>query len=225
VITRIAVADVTGHGASVASFSSSLRTLLRKNINHKSQRRLVERLNRDFGELAGMRRFATALVITYLASTDRLTVSNAGHPSPLLFRAIDGTWSLLEKPNGTPGRAANLPLGLGEETTYQALDVELGRGDIAVFYTDALSEAVDASGKLLGEQGLLKAARTLDTTAATPASIGKALLAAVSRHRGPAPAGDDVTLVVLHHNAAGSPRLSLAQKVDVYAKVFGLKKL
>ena len=42
VITRIVVADVSGHGSSVAEFSSSLRALLRKNINQKSQKRLVE---------------------------------------------------------------------------------------------------------------------------------------------------------------------------------------
>jgi hypothetical protein len=30
---------------------------------------------------------------------------------------------------------------------------------------------------------------------------------------------------VLHHNASASPRLSIAQKVDVYAKVFGLKSV
>ena len=95
VITRIVVADVSGHGASVAEFSSSLRTLLRKNINQKSQRRVVEQLNRQFGEMAGMRRFATALVTTYLASTDRLSVCNAGHPRPLYRRAHDGRWSLL----------------------------------------------------------------------------------------------------------------------------------
>src|SRR5262249_55025108 len=84
VITRIAVADVSGHGASVARFSSLLRTLLRKHINHKSQRRLVERLNREFSEMARLSRFATAVVITYLASTDRLSVCNAGHPRPLV---------------------------------------------------------------------------------------------------------------------------------------------
>ena len=62
VITRIVVADVSGHGASVAEFSSSLRALLRKNINQKSQKRLVGKVNRQFAELAGLRRFATALV-------------------------------------------------------------------------------------------------------------------------------------------------------------------
>ena len=62
---------------------------LRKNINQKSQKRLVEKLNRQFTEMAGMRRFATALVITYLASHDRLSVCNAGHPRPLYYRAGD----------------------------------------------------------------------------------------------------------------------------------------
>jgi hypothetical protein len=32
-----------------------------------------------------------------------------------------------------------------------------------------------------------------------------------------------MTLIVIQHNAADSPRLTIAQKVDVYAKVFGMK--
>ena len=41
VITRMIVADVSGHGESVAEFSGMLRSLLRRNINRKSQTRLV----------------------------------------------------------------------------------------------------------------------------------------------------------------------------------------
>ena len=72
-ITRIVVADVSGHGSSVAEFSSTLRSLLRKHINNKSQARLVERLNQEFAEMARLRRFATAVVATYLTSTDELS--------------------------------------------------------------------------------------------------------------------------------------------------------
>ena len=162
VITRIVVADVSGHGASVAEFSTSLRSLLRKNINQKSQKRLVEKLNRQFTEMAGMQRFATALVMTYLASQDRLSVCNAGHPRPLYYRASEGTWSLLSQELVDHEGADNLPLGLDDQTSYQTFDVELGRGDLLAFYTDALSEAADPAGKLLGENGLLEAARGLD---------------------------------------------------------------
>ena len=92
-----------------------------------------------------------------------------------------------------------------------------------MFYTDALTEAADPSGKLLGESGLLAVASQLDLTTSSPGTIGSALLAAVGRHRGSASAEDDVTMIVLHHNADGPRRLSVAQKIDVYAKVFGLK--
>ena len=162
VITRIVVADVSGHGASVAEFSSSLRTLLRRNINQKSQKRLVEQLNRQFGEMAESRRFATALVVTYLATADRLSISNAGHPRPLLYRAIDREWSSLTPREGDRHGAGNLPLGLDEHTSYASFDLQLKPGDRVVFYTDALIEAADPSGRLLGESGLVEAARAQD---------------------------------------------------------------
>ena len=88
------------------SFPRRLRSLLRKNINQKSQKRLVERLNRQFADMAEMQRFATALVITYLASTDRLSVCNAGHPRPLFYRASDGKWSFLAPRAGITTTAA-----------------------------------------------------------------------------------------------------------------------
>jgi phosphoserine phosphatase RsbU/P len=227
VITRIVVADVSGHGASVAEFSSSLRTLLRRNINQKSQKRLVEQLNRQFGEMADSRRFATALVVTYLATADRLSISNAGHPRPLLYRAIDREWSSLTPQEGDRHGPGNLPLGLDEHTSYASFDLQLKPGDRVVFYTDALIEAADPSGRLLGESGLVETARGLniDLDSASPGAVGSALLEAVASHRGRESADDDVTVVVLNHNAAGPRRLSLAQKADVYAKVFGLKRV
>ena len=224
-ITRIVVADVSGHGSSVAEFSSSLRSLLRKNINQKSQNRLVERLNRQFADMAEMQRFATALVITYLASVNRLSVCNAGHPRPLYFEASAGSWSFLSPARGDVDDGGNLPLGLDEATRYQTFDLTLGPGDLAVLYTDALTEAADPAGKLLGESGLLAVAAGLDLATSSPDAIGRTLLSAVGRHRGPAEADDDVTMIVLRHNASGPRRLSVAEKVDVYAKVFGLKSV
>ncbi len=36
---------------------------------------------------------------------------------------------------------------------------------------------------------------------------------------------DDVTLLVLHHNGGPPKKISLGEKLDVYAKVFALKKV
>jgi hypothetical protein len=76
---------------------------------------------------------------------------------------------------------------------------------------------------MIGEAGLLDIARSLD--AGDPIGFGPTLLDAVERHRGGKPADDDATLLVIHHNAGPSPHLTIAQKLDVYAKVFGLKSV
>lgn len=219
-ITRIVVADVSGHGARVADFSATLRELMRKNINAKSQTRLVKALNREFAASAQSHRFATAVVATYLANLRRLTVCNAGHPRPLHYRADAASWDWLDRDPGTPG---NLPLGLDDDSPYHQFAVDLAPGDLLLFYTDALTEAIDASGNLLGEDGLLALVQSLDPT--DPARLGPAILSAIESHRGGRPADDDITLLTLAHTAEGPQPPSLVEKLDVYAKVFGLKSV
>ena len=122
----------------MADFSAALRDQMRKNINTKSQTRLVKALNREFGESAQSLRFATAVVATYLANLRRLTVCNAGHPRPLWYRAATGQWDWLDH---APGVAGNFPLGIDDDSPYRQFAVDLGPGDVVVFYTDALTEA------------------------------------------------------------------------------------
>ena len=218
-ITRIIVADVSGHGEEVAEVAAALRAILRRNINRKSQTRLVGELNRQFAHLGDAQRFATAVVATYLATKDRLTICNAGHPRPLWYRASTREWAALTP--ASEGLAGNLPLGLDDASPYEQFAVNLGRGDLVLFHTDALIEAADRADRPLGEAGLLEIARGLDPN--DPRSLGPALIRAVDAHRDGAPAEDDVTLLTLHHNAGPIPRLSVGEKLDVYAKVFGLK--
>ena len=92
-----------------------------------------------------------------------------------------------------------------------------------MFYTDALIEAADPSGNCWANRACSTPRPRSTLATSSPDAIGSALLSAVARHRGPVRPDDDVTLIVLHHNASGPRRLSVGQKVDVYAKVFGLK--
>ena len=63
-------------------------------------------------------------------------------------------------------------------------------------------------GQLLGESGLLEAARRLDPATSSPLAIGQSLLDSVgAAPRAGHAADDDVTLVVLHHNASASPEV------------------
>ena len=218
IITRVIVADISGHGAVVAEFARSLRNLMHRNINSKSQTRLVRALNQQFTAFAQFRRFATALVATYLANKGQFTVCNAGHPRPLWRRAATGQWSLLDQTASEPG---NLPLGIDDETPYRQFTVGLGQGDLVLFYTDALTEAMNPARQLLGEDGLLALVRGIDGD--DPRHLGTSLLAGIDRHREGRPADDDVTLLALRHTACGPRPLSIGEKLDVYAKVFGMK--
>ncbi len=223
-ITRLILADVSGHGASVADVAHSLRDLMRRNINRKSQSRLVRELNRQFAELARLRCFATAVVATYLTNRDQLTICNAGHPRPFWYRAAARQWFVVDAADAAgQEQLANLPLGIDDSTVYPQATLNLERGDMVFIYTDALSEAKAAGGEMLGERGLLELVRGLD--ASHPAATAQALAAAVDALGGGQPRDDDATFLLLHHNAGNSPRLSVRQKLDVYAKVFRLKSV
>jgi serine phosphatase RsbU (regulator of sigma subunit) len=223
VITRFILADVSGHGSSVANLARSLRDLMRKNINRKCQDRLVNELNRQFAELAKLRRFATAVVGAYLTRGDRLTISNAGHPRPLWYQAGTGAWTILSGKDDLQLGLANLPLGIDDSTAYAQTEITLGQGDLVLFYTDALTEATTPQGKQLGEAGLLELVRFLDPT--DPARLATTLIDKLDHYRGGRPAEDDLTFLLLHHNASPARKPGLVETLDVYAKVLGLKRI
>lgn len=221
-ITRLIVADVSGHGRAVADVSAMLRDMMRRNINNVSQTRLVRALNREFSAMAEQGRFATAVVATYLAHRRVLAVSNAGHPRPLWYRAKADDWTILsEESIGRVAATGNLPLGIDDDSRYAQFSVALAPGDLLLFHTDALTETKDASGRMLGEHGLLDMAPSLDPSA--PLVFGPALCRAIEEFRGGRPAEDDVTLIVLRHNGGGPRPPSPGAMLGVMAKMLGLR--
>jgi serine phosphatase RsbU (regulator of sigma subunit) len=109
------------------------------------------------------------------------------------------------------------------DTTYTQRQIALARGDLLLFYTDALTEAENPAGEQLGEAGLLNLVESLDAT--NPAAIPAALMSALDAYRGGQPAGDDSTFILLHHTAAPTRQPGLVETLNVYAKVLGLKSV
>ena len=155
-----------------------------------------------------------------VAHKGQFTVCNAGHPRPLWYRAGDRAMGFAGRDRG---RTRQVPLGIDEQSPYSEFTVGLGRGDLVLVYTDALTEAMNPAGQQLGEDGLVALARGLEGN--DPRRIGTDMLAGVARHRAGRPADDDVTLLALRHTASGPRRLSVGEKLDVYAKVFGMKEV
>lgn len=221
-LARFVVADVSGHGDEVSRTAKVLRDLMRRNMNTLDQTKFARALNDAFqmgGSADG--RFATALLASYFSPTDQLVVCNAGHPRPMWYRADKGTWTALHhEAEGSLTEAADLPLGIIEPTSYHQFSVPLAKGDLVLVMTDGLLESRNEAGEMLGEAGLLAMLRELDPTA--PERLAGALVERVERYRGGAPADDDLTLVLLHHNGANPPVYSVGTYVKALAKMMGI---
>lgn len=217
-VTRVLVADVSGHGDAVSTVATSLRRLMRRHVNFLDQTRFVREMNREFTALSNDGRFATALVTTFFAPRNRLSVCNAGHPAPLCYRAADRTWSVLRQPARAGAGLANVPWGITDDVNYEQITMQLGLGDLLVMYTDSLIESRAADGKLLGEEGLLNVVRGIDPGA--PAEFIPALLNAIAAlHEGNLK-GDDVTVLVLRPNGV-SPRVPVRDRLLAPFRVLG----
>lgn len=197
-IARVLVADVAGHGERVAQLAVGLRGLMRRYINYLDQTAFVRQLNKEFGQLSTVGRFATAIVATYWAPTDYLVATNAGHPRPLHYSQGRNSWMILkDKPRpGDAGATSNIPLGIDEVASYDQFAVKLKPGDVVVLYTDSLIEAgpPGPGQTMLGEDGLLRIARELDPS--DPQQFIEQLVARVEAYAGGTPQ-DDVTILLL----------------------------
>jgi serine phosphatase RsbU (regulator of sigma subunit) len=193
-ISRLLLADVSGHGAEVAELGRGLRDLMRKNVNVIRQKRFVEGMNRQFVHLAAQGAFATALVATYFQPARRFSLCNAGHPHPLFYDASADRWSVIGESESTGPGLANLPLGLHDQTVYEQSEMTLDAGDMILFYSDALTESLTPAGNLLQTDGLLKLVSELQVN--QPATILQLLLEAVHANHPQNAGQDDLTMML-----------------------------
>jgi len=211
-ITRLLLADVSGHGTPVADAAADLRTLMRRFVNRLDQTEFVRLLNQQFAVLSSAGTFATAIVATFFEPSRRMTICNAGHPRPLLYRAAQRKWDFLGHDemagSSTP---SNIPLGLLEMSEYQQFDVELEPGDCVLSYTDALIESNDADGEMLGEKGVLRIARLLGDM--EPQQLTGALLREIAERYPENLSEDDVTVLLVRANGRVA-RYSLGEKLS-----------
>jgi len=206
-ITRLLLADVSGHGNAVAATAADLRALMRRFVNRLDQTEFVRLLNQQFAALSEAGTFATAIVSTFFAPTQRLIVCNAGHPRPLLYRAATGEWTLLgADPASVEPSPNNMPLGIVDMTEYEQMDVELETGDCVLTYTDALIESRDADGEMLGEDGLLRIVRLFGDVEAR--LLTKTVLREIADRYPANLTEDDVTVLLVRANGH-KPRHSL----------------
>ena len=145
----VLVADASGNGIPAALLMTGFRALFRGLIqNDFSMRSVFRKANQQLAESTAPHQFVSAFYAALDPITYRLIYVNGGHVPPLLYR-----------PSHHPTRRLDVGgpvLGVLPSATYHEDSVVLRPKDILVFFSDGLSEAESASGKVFDERRILQ---------------------------------------------------------------------
>lgn len=187
------VADVSGKGIPAAMFMMKAKTLIKSYAETgMSVEKVFINANEELCEGNDTGMFVTAWMGLLNTKTGLVTFANAGHNPPLVKHA-DGTFTYLKT---RPG----LVLAGMEGVRYRKYEVQLEPGDMIYLYTDGVTEAVNVSEELYGEERLLT---ILNAKAdADPQIICEEVKVNVDAFAGETMQFDDITMVCLKYKGA-----------------------
>jgi sigma-B regulation protein RsbU (phosphoserine phosphatase) len=158
-------------------------------------RDLLEHLDRGLVQNILEGHFMTAFCGALGPRDGSFHYANAGHPYPRLWRACSRTVESVRD-------AAGPPLGVNGSASYCELSRGFEPGDVLVLYTDGLTAALNARGRMFG-------CGRLDATVAESARRGaeavkSAVLASLQDFLGGRAFDDEVTLLVLERRGGAN---------------------
>jgi serine phosphatase RsbU (regulator of sigma subunit) len=188
----VLIGDVSGKGVSAAFYMTMVKGII-KTLSRKSRQpaALLAEANEIFWENAPRNVFVTVIYGVFDLVEKTLTIASAGH-NPLIVWKKKTNATKLMNPRG-------VGLGLVNPDRYKSIiesvTIPIEEGDIFVFYTDGVSESMNARQEIFGEERLQEAVRT--SAHLSSRAIQKNIVETVSRFSGKAPQHDDFTMVVV----------------------------
>ena len=212
VLSRVCLADVAGHGQTVAAIGSVMHAHLRRCMNQVDQRRVLGKLNRRL-EALGLHAMTTAAAITYYPPKRSLSVSYAGHPPGWYFSRAEDTWGRLSlEARSSEAQFRDMPLAIEPSAEFSQRKIRTEIGDRLLLVTDGVLEAPGKNGRLFGDEGVDHVLQTMQS--ANCEKIADSLLTALQLHCGDvALTHDDVSFIVVEFVPGPSePAMWLAVK-------------
>jgi sigma-B regulation protein RsbU (phosphoserine phosphatase) len=190
-LTRIALADVMGHGERVSEVSQWLFDAMRRRMNDLDGDEILRELN-TIALDRGISAMTTAAVGALYRADSSFYFSYAGHHPALVLRRGATHWEPATLERGSD--ESNLPLGVLPDARYEQGRLHLRSGDRIAMYTDGLIEAPRSDRELFGIDRLRA---VLDCEARADLQQTKtAVLGEVRAHTGGSLVHDDVTLLL-----------------------------
>ncbi len=184
----LVIADVSGKGVPAALFMALSRTLIRASAAHNPDpSESIREANRNIYLDSKTSMFVTLFYAILNPRKNTLTFVNAGHNPPLLFGTAKEGITLL--------KAKGIALGVLDEIELESVEVRMNSGNVAVLYTDGVTEAANEHDQ---EYGVARLEKVIEASRHLSAKgIIEAIVQDVTAFAGTRPQFDDITLMVL----------------------------
>ena len=197
----LCVADVSGKGVPAALYMTLTKGMLVSAASRPADLPLIaSRMNRFLAEAGRRRTFVTMSLGVLDAPSGIFRHIRAGHNPPLLYTAHDRQCRYL-MPKGI---GLGITAGPAFERNLEVQEIHLAPGDVLIFYSDGLTECMDSTRQLYGEDRLCDILRR--NAHLNAVGIQDAILTDTRSFRGAADPHDDLTIVVLRAEARDSLR-------------------
>jgi serine phosphatase RsbU (regulator of sigma subunit) len=196
----VTLGDVAGKGMPaallMAKLSSESRFCL---LTERHPIGAIRKLNNQLYPVTSpMDRFVTFVAAILDPATHTVTLVNAGHPSPFLYRP-----SQRELIKAMHIDLAGQSLGHQAGIDYEAVQVLLEPGDSLLLFSDGVTDAQSAEGKPFRNRGILGIVDKQKTE--TPRTLGERLVKAMQRHSSGVAPYDDITLLCFGRKETAAP--------------------
>lgn len=185
---EIVIADVAGKGLPAALLATLIKgVLFSQSMQGHSPQVHLKGSNRIVRSNFPRKAFITALLAQVDSHARTVTIANAGHCYPLLYRSKGRTVSAL------PVRG--MALNFGDSILCEERTLQMEHGDALVLYSDGVSEAEDKNEEFFGVERLEKV--VAHHGGETAQDLMERIHGEVKSFSGGVAQHDDITIVVL----------------------------
>jgi CHASE2 domain-containing sensor protein len=183
----VMIGDVSGKGVPAALFMAMAVGAFRSfALPGSSPQAVLASLNSKLEKESSSNLFVTMCYAIFDMKHMSLYYGNGGH-LPILRITADGSSEFLDVEEGAP-------LGL-TEGAYSAREAQFRKGDVFIFYTDGVTEAMNSRSDMYGKDRLEKAA--LDNRQLSSAKILEKIEKDIRKFEPKQNQHDDITLIVV----------------------------
>lgn len=192
--TFLVIGDISGKGTAAALYMVRVQSILHMLISSGlGVKEIVIDLKNYFGKNL-YKEFFLTLTLAEIDGSGKITHCRAGHNPIMHYRESDKSVELYSP--------VGMGIGLNDkgtfEKTLEVKEITTHKGDIIVFYTDGVTEAMNEIKKQYGQERLIKVIK--GNAEKNTDEIKTALNNSLEFFRGDYPQNDDVTYIIIKKN-------------------------